>query len=78
MYVHVCVCVADEQALPWPTRVLEVGSCVVELVMSGGVDLEAGPSTTNHSATLHWHCEGEHSKLDLRVAIRRELKKVCT
>ena len=70
------MCTLDEMALPWPVRVLEVGGCVVELVMSGGVDLEACPSTTNHSATLHWHRDGEHSKLDLRVAIRKELKKV--
>ena len=67
---------ADVFALPWPVRVLEVGECEVELVLASCIDKDDLKSATKQSAILHWYCRGEHCKLDIRVAIRRELKKV--
>ena len=70
----------DETVLPWPVRVCEWREGIVELVMSGCVDMELGTAgcvhLTNQSATLHWYCHSDHCKLDLRLAIRKELKKV--
>lgn len=48
----------------------------VDLVMSGCVDPELYCYMTNQLAVLHWYSESQHSQLDLRLAIRRELKKV--
>ena len=82
-----CLVCVDELAVPWPMRLVEWeggdggghGVVVVELVMAGGVDSEMKCSQcyhTNHSAILRWQRGSQHAKLDLRLAIRRELKKV--
>ena len=73
----------DETALPWPVRLLEWNDDVlVELLIAGCVDGELNYFSywhqTNQSASLRWQRCSEYCKLDLRLAIRKELKKVKT
>ena len=70
--------------MPWPLRLLELADgSTVELLMSGCVDPEIehnynhhGTCWTNQTVTLRWYSGSQHAQLDLRLAIRRELKKV--
>ena len=71
-------------AVPWPLRLLDLrgegeeweDGVMVDLVISGCVDSERHPYWTNQCILLHWYCGSLHSQLDLRLAIRKELKKV--
>ena len=61
---------AERCVLPWPQRLFESESCVVELVEGSTTDFQVYEKTeSNYTAMLHWYdSQGAHRKLDIRKA----------
>ena len=69
----------DFSSLPWPVRVFESDTCVVELtVVSTRADISLREGQfANHSAWLNYYgSDGTRKKVDLRKMIRRKLREV--